>query len=443
MNIIICGAGEVGSHAAEELGRAGHSIRIIDRVPERLRALEEAMDVATLCGNCADAEVLAQAGCSDTELVLAATENDEITLLTASIAKGLGAKKTIARVHHSAFFEERGINYRKHLDIDRLICPEYLTALAIARKLRNPGAVAIESFARGRIEMQEFTARSGSAVGKRLQDVQLPQGTRLAMIRRKDEAMIPEATTVVAPGDVIILVGNAGAFEDARKLFHQEKYTRKKIVLMGGPPMAVWLCRALHDRSFAIRLFEKDRERALELADKLDWITVINADPTERSIFEEEHIGQADVFIPMLDHDEANIIAGVMAKSRGVTEVFTILQRSKYVDLVYDIGVDKAFSPRIIGVEEINLVLDESPLRLLGTLVEGIVDVFRAKVSDRSSVIGKPLREIPFSPDWVVAAIQRDSDVHVPGADDTIERGDTLLVIGRHSKQDTLKELLL
>ncbi|MCH8969742.1 MAG: hypothetical protein IIA66_11570 [Planctomycetes bacterium] len=75
--------------------------------------------------------------------------------------------------------------------------------------------------------------------------------------------------------------------------------------------------------------------------------------------------------------------------------------------------------------------------------MEGIVDVFRAKVSDRSSVIGKPLREIPFSPDWVVAAIQRDSDVHVPGADDTIERGDTLLVIGRHSKQDTLKELLL
>ncbi len=442
MNIIICGAGEVGRHAAEELGRAGHSIRIIDRVPERLRALEDAMDVATLCGNCADAEILDQAGCKDAELVIAATENDEINLLTASIAKGLGAKKTIARVHHSAFFEERGIAYRKHFDIDRLICPEYLTALAIARQLRNPGAVTIESFARGRIEMQEFTAQSGSAIGKRLQDVQLPQGTRLAMIKRQDEAIIPEATTVVAPGDVIVLVGNAGVFEDARKLFHKEKYTRKKIVIMGGPPMAVWLCRALRDRSFAIRLFETDRDRARELADKLDWVTVIIADPTERSIFEEEHIGQADVFIPMLDHDEANIIAGVMAKSRGVTDVFTILQRSKYVDLVYDIGVDKVFSPRIIGVEEIIHVLDESPLRLLGTLVEGIVDVYRVRVSKQSEATDKRLRDVGLSPDWVVAAVQRGDETYVPGADDVIMKNDTLLVIGRHGKEDTLKKLL-
>ena len=201
-------------------------------------------------------------------------------------------------------------------------------------------------------------------------------------------------------------------------------------------------CRALRDRSFAIRLFETDRDRARELADKLDWVTVIIADPTERSVFEEEHIGQADVFIPMLDHDEANIIAGVMAKSRGVTDVFTILQRSKYVDLVYDIGVDKAFSPRIIGVEEIIHVLDESPLRLLGTLVEGIVDVYRVRVSKQSAATDKRLRDVALSPDWVVAAVQRGDEAYVPGADDVIMKNDTLLVIGRHGKEETLKNLL-
>ncbi|MCZ6836128.1 MAG: Trk system potassium transporter TrkA [Planctomycetota bacterium] len=443
MDIIICGAGEVGSHAAEILGGLGHRIRIIDRESSKLRAIEETMDVATLLGNCADAEMLRQAGCEEADLVLAATNNDEVNLLTATLAKGLGTRKTIARVHHSAFFEERGLNYRKHLNIDRLICPEYLTAQAIARTLRNPGAVAIEGFARGRIEMQEFTTGTkGSALGKRLMDVKLPAGTRLAMIKRQDEVMIPEAKTVVAPGDTIILVGNAGVFQDARKLFHGDKQARRKIVLMGGPAMTVWLCRSLRDRNFSIRVFEKDKVRAEELAEKLDWVTVISADPTERAVFEEEHLSQADVFISLLDHDEENIIAGVLAKTRGVSEVITIHNLSKYLDLVYDIGIDHAFSPKIVGVDEIRQVLDENPLRLLGTLVHGIVDVFRVKISKQSPATDKHLREIGLSPDWVVAAIQRGDDVHVPGADDVIMKNDILLVIGKHGKEDTLKKLL-
>jgi trk system potassium uptake protein TrkA len=443
MDIIICGAGEVGSHAAEILGGQGHRIRIIDRQSARLRALEETMDVATLVGNCADAEMLRQAGGENADLVLAATNNDEINLLTSTLAKGLGAKKSIARVHHSAFFEEKGLNYRKQLNIDRLICPEYLTAQAIARILRNPGAVAIEGFARGRIEMQEFTTgEKGSALGKRLMDVQLPSGSRLAMIKRQDEAMIPEAKTVVAPGDTIILVGNAGVFEDARKLFQGNRQARRKIVLMGGPSMAVWLCRSLRDRNFSIRLFEKDKARAEELAEKLDWVTVLNADPTERAVFEEEHLSQADVFVSLLDHDEENIIAGVLAKTRGVIEVITIHNLSKYLDLVYDIGIDQAFSPKIVGVEEIIHVLDESPMRLLGTLVQGIVDVYRVKISKQSPATDKHLREIGLSPDWVVAAIQRGEDVHVPGADDVILKNDILLVIGKHGKEDVLKKLL-
>lgn len=442
MDIIICGAGEVGSHTAEELGKAGHRIRVIDREMDKLRDLEETMDIATLHGNCADAEVLQMAGARDADLVLAATDNDEVNLLTSAVAKGIGARKTIARVHHSAFFDERGLNYRRQLNIDRLICPEYLTAQAIARTLRNPGAVAIESFARGRIEMQEFVAQKGSAVGKRLMDVTLPAGSRLAMVRRRDEAMIPEAKTVVAPGDTIILVGNASVFNDARKRFAGERPARRKIVLMGGPTMAVWLCRSLRDRTCAVRLFETNRRRAEELAEKLDWVTVINADPTERAVFDEERLSQADVFVSLLDHDEENIIAGVLAKTRGVLEVITILKESKYLDLVYDIGVDKAFSPKIVGVEEISHVLDENPLRLMGTLVEGSVDVFRLRVGGSSAAVGKPLRELGLSPDWVLAAIQRGDEAYVPGADDVIEAGDTLLVIGRHGRQDTLKKLM-
>lgn len=443
MKIIICGAGDIGSHAAEVLANAGTSITVIDTNAGRLRAIEDSMDVATLCGNCAEAELLIKAGAKTADLIVAATDCDEINLLSASLGKGIGSAKSIARVHHGTFFEQRGFEYQAHLGIDRLICPEYSTALAIARVLRNPGALAIEGFARGKIEMQQFTAgKSGSAIGKRLMDVRLPAGTRLALIRHKsDEAFIPEAKSVVVAGDSLIMVGNVGAFEDARKLFIDEKASRQRIVIMGGSSMAVWLCRSLRDRNFSVRLFETDRTRAEELAEKLGWVTVIHADPTERSVFDEEHIAEADVFATLLDDDEANIISGVLAKLRGVAKVITVVQKSKFLDLIYDIGIDAAFSPRLVAAEAIDQELDESQIRHLGSLAEGVVDVLQIRVGDKAPVIDKTLKDIKLSPDWVVAAVRRDRAAHVPGGDETIRRGDVVLVVGKHGQERSLKKL--
>jgi trk system potassium uptake protein TrkA len=217
---------------------------------------------------------------------------------------------------------------------------------------------------------------------------------------------------------------------------------KKRVAIMGSDSMAVWLCRALHGRAFSIRLFERDRRRAQALAEKLDWVTVIQADPTERSVFDEENLAQADLFVSLLGNDEANIVAGVLAKARGVAEVMTVVQQSKYLDIVYDIGIDRAFSTRHVAGEDIDRLLDERPLRHLGSLAEGSVDVFRVRVEADAVSVGKPLREIHLSPDWVVAAIQRNRDVRVPGAEDVIDKGDVVLVVGRHGREEKLRKLL-
>ncbi len=442
MKIIICGAGQVGSQAAEVLAADGHDITLIDTDPSRLRAIADTMDVATYGGNCAQADVLREAGAANADLVLAATGSDEVNLLTGSIAKGVGAAKTIARVHHGSFFEQRGLGYEHHLSIDRMICPEYSTALAIASTLRNPGALAIETFARGAIQMQQFPVSEGAAaIGKPLSELTLPAGTRLAAVTRNREAFIPEAKTTVEDGDVVILVGNPSAFQEARKLFHDDKLGRRRVVLMGGTPMAVWLCRALHDRNFSIRLFEIDPPRAEELADKLSWVTVIAANPTERDVFEEEQIGQADVFVALRSDDENNIIASVLAKSMGVTQVIAVVQRSTYLDLVYHVGVDLVFSPSLVAVKEIQMVLQESSLQRLSSLADGVVDAYRVRVGNDSPVIGKRLREIKLTPNWIVAAIRRGDRASVPGADDTVEAQDIVLVVGRHGMEKQLKKI--
>ena len=442
MDIIICGAGETGSHAAEELAARGADITVVDRDAARLRAIEDRLDVATYTGNCAQADVLIEARAARADLLVAATDSDEVNLLCASIAKGVGARKTIARVHHRAFFEERAFAYQEHLGIDRLICPEYSTALAIARTLRNPGALAIEGFARGRIEMQEFpVSRHAPAIGKPLRDLVLPRGTRLAVITRKGGSFIPDAESSIEQGDNVILAGDAAVFQEARRLFHDEKGGRRRVVIMGGPPMAVWLCRALKDRDFAIRLFETDRARAEELAHKLEWVTVLNADPTDRSVFEDENLAQADVFLALLEDDEHNILGCAWAKSMGVAYASAVVHRRTYMHLLPHVGIDRAFSPRQVAVKEIELVADESGLRHLASLAEGIIDVYRVRVGESSEVVGRPLREIKLTPNWILTAIQHDADVRVPRADDTISAGDTLLVVGRHGREGTLKKL--
>ena len=289
MKVIICGAGEVGGHAAEVLANANHSVTVIDTHGERLRGVAEELDVRTLEGNAATATVLREAGAADADIVISATDSDEVNLVAASVGRAIGAKKSIARLHHRAFFA-KDLDYGKHFGIDRLICPEYSTAGAIARALRNPAALAIEQFAGGRIDMHEFpVSEDAPAIGVPLREVQMPPNTRLAAVLRASKVFVPDASTCLQRGDRIVLVSNTDTFDEARKQFRKERPKRRKVVLMGGTPMAVWLCRALREHAWSIRLFETNTARSEELAEKLDWVTVLNADPTDKGVFAEEH----------------------------------------------------------------------------------------------------------------------------------------------------------
>jgi trk system potassium uptake protein TrkA len=442
MNIIICGAGQVGTHAAEVLAGADHVITVVDTNTTRLKTIADNMDVATCAGNAAQADTLREAGCEDADLVVAATDSDEVNLLSATVAKMIGAAKTIARVHHGSYFANRGLDYEKQLGIDRLICPEYSTAQAIASKLRNPGALAVENFARGAILMQQLpVASTASAIGKPLSELPLKTGTRLAAVTRGGDAFIPDASSTVQAGDYVILVGNKRAFQEARKLFHDDKAGRRRVVIMGGTAMAVWLCRTLHDRNFSIRLFEINRERAEELAEKLDWVTVIQADPTDQTVADEEKLAQADAFVALRNDEEANIIASVLAISLGATHAYAVVQSASYTRLGSHIGVNDTFNPAEEAGKEIERTLEERPLHKMSTLAGGVADAYLVRVNIKGEVVGKRLKDIKLSPNWIVAAIRRGDKAWVPGADDMLEVGDTALLIGKRGAEKQLKKL--
>lgn len=445
MNVVICGAGEVGRHAAEVLARGANNVTVVDLSAQKLAALDEVLDVRSLLGNGTQADVLIEAGCRSADLFIAATNVDEINLLAASIAKGVGADKCIARVHHAVYFDRRGIDYAAHLGIDHLVCPEYSTAIAIAAALRSPGALAIENFARGRIEMQQIPVSPGApAVGVMLKDLKLPSSTRLAAIDRAGGAFLPQADTTVQADDIITLIGETESFEKARRLFYTSSDRRRRIIILGGTGQSVWLCRALKDSGLSIRLFEPEAERAEELAEKLGWVTVLKADAIHTDALRDERVDQADAFIALTNDDEQNILAAARAKSMGCPTAIAVLQRGTYLHLLDFVGIDRAFSPRVTAVNEILRLLEPGPIRDLATLSEGVLEVYEIQVPDTATaLVDRALRDIRFPTHLIIAAIQRGEDtVFVPGADSHIRAGDTMIVIAAPEAQKKLRRML-
>lgn len=441
MNIIICGAGEVGRHAAEVLA-PGASITMIDLSRRRLAEVEELMDIRVMTGSGTHADALIEAGCASADMFLAATNVDEVNLLAASLAKAVGARLTVARVHHGAYLDQRSMDYREFLHIDHLVCPEQATAVTIAQTLRTPGAMAIEHLARGQVDMQQIVCRGGRAENAPLMAVRFPGATRVAAIERHGVPMIPDGRTVLLRDDVVTLIGDKASFEKACRLLDPAAGRRQRIVVWGGSTMGVWLCRALRSQAFAVRLYEADRDRAHELAAKLDWVTVIQADLSDPGLLEDDRIEQADAFVAASNDDEHNILVAARARSLGVGKVIATLQRPTYLHLIEHIGIDAAFSPRSTAAQELRHMLDQSPVRRLATLADGIAEVYEVRVSATSGpAIGKPLREIRFPQRVLVALIEREGDVVVPGASDTIQLNDTLVVIAPAGMKSELMRL--
>ncbi len=443
MNIVIAGAGAVGRHLAEVLAASGLNVTIIEMSLETLRALENELDIRTLRANCAHAPALIQAGVPNCDMFVAATDIDEINLLSASVAKKLGAKRCVARVHHRAYFSSSALDYGQQFGIDNLICPEHATAVEIARSLRNPGSLAVEDFARGQIVMQEIVvAENAKAVGQPLAELKMPQGARIAVVTRDHKSFIPLAGTVISKDDVVSLIGGRDIFETARRIFQPEKIKRKHVAVMGGSSMGVWLCRALRHRHFAVRLFVTDHDRAEELAEKLEHVTVVRADPTEPAVFTDEGIADADAFVALTDDDEHNILAAAQAKSMGVKFAVAVTQRSTYLHLHRHVGIDRAFSPRQVAVKNIQILLDPGSVRVLASMVEASADVYEVRVGPRSKAVGTCLRDLKLPGPSVVGAILRGEKVRVPGADDTIEENDVALIIGGKGLEKELTKLL-
>jgi trk system potassium uptake protein TrkA len=442
MNIIICGAGKTGAHAAEILAADGANVTVVDESQTSLDMLADNLDVATLVGQPTAAKVLQNAGVADADVVIATTDSDEVNLLCASTASYLGADRTFATVTHSTYLNRDILDYSKIFSIDSLICPAFSAARAIASHLRNPAAMKVESLVGHTIEVQQFEASKGApGLGRLLSDVELPRGARIAAITRNGETYLPSGDSTVDEGDEVLIVANSDVFHDARRVFRTKDAGRRSVVIMGGSPVAVWLCRTLQNRGFSIRLFETDVNRANELAEKLPWVTVMNADPTDPNVFTDEHLENADAFVA-LTNDEHNILSCAWAVGLGVEETYPLVTRNDYAPFVKAMGLTHTFSPRELAVAEIRQRLARKQMTKVASLAGDALTIYRIRVGKGAPVAGVPLSDLTLMPNCMVIVLEHDEHFGVvPSAHAILDERDVVFVIVHSEFESELRTL--
>lgn len=429
MNIVILGAGTVGTSVAELLVAHNQNVVLVDSARSALRDVEERLDVRTVTGSACDAITLFQAGVQSADLCLAVTSHDEVNLVGASLAKAMGASRSVARIFNPAYTDFSTFDYRRHFGIDRLLSLEHLTALELAKGIRQRGLFAIENFARGGIEVQELAvAEDSRAIGVPLRELKLPGRVRIALISNGDRTIVPGAEDTVQAGDHVTLIGTREDIEGATRTFEPRPPRRMNVIIAGGGETGYQLARLLQADRFNVVLMESNAERCEFLARQLEEVTVLHADATRLSEMEEARVGKSDVFIAATGHDEDNIVCGVEARELGAGRILTVVRRPDYANVLEKLGIDLAVSPRQTMARQVLGMVTSSPVIGLSSIAGGEAQVLEVEVLENAPVTRAALKDLVLN-HTLVAAVEREGYVHVPGAEDQLRPGDTAVVL--------------
>lgn len=450
MRIIIVGAGEVGRNLCETLSKFGHKVTLIERSQEYCKKLDEEQDARIIAGNGSSARQLVKADITRCDAFLAMTSDDHTNVISCSIAKGLGAQQTIARIHDETYGDNSVVNYQLHFGIDLLVNPEAICAAELAKEIRGAGRVAVERFARGQIEVQQHSVANGSRlIGRKLKDLKLDSRVRIGFIQRGDgKSEIANAESVLEAGDRVTHFGHPDALLSLREKFDpQKKVDISRVVLFGGTETAINLVKLLGNPRFKIRIIEKDSQRCQDLAERFPHITVIHGDATSLRLLEEEQVGDANYFVGCTKDDEENILTCVQASKLGAKHVQLVINKGDYDDLLdmlrTTLSIETVVSPRSATAKFMLHTLSPKLVTTLAEMSDQGIRILEIAISGASPSLGRRIRDIQLPRGSLMIALQHKYKAKVPAADDVILAGDRIVVMVKDDQEKALVKCLV
>lgn len=435
MKIIILGAGQVGASLAEHLADEKNDITVVDLDGDRLRELQDRLDIGTVTGAASHPDVLARAGAEDAEMLIAVTSSDEINMAACQVAYSLFRTPTkISRIRARAYLERRDLFNNDAIPIDVIISPELLVTRYIHRLIEYPGALQVVDFAGGKVQLVAVRAYyGGPMVGNELRAIRshMPNiDTRVAAIFRRDRAIMPTADTVVEADDEVFFIASSDHILPVMSELRRLDNPYKRIVIAGGGNIGERLADAIEDQ-YQVKVIEQSYARCRQLSEDLDRAIVLHGNASDRDLLIAESIEDVDVFCALTNDDEANIMSSMLAKRLGAKKVITLIANPAYVDLVQGGEIDIAISPQQITMGSLLTHVRRGDISNVHALRRGAAEALEviAHGDARSSkVVGKRLDEIEKIQGSTIGAIVRGDQVLIAHRYLVVEPDDHIIV---------------
>lgn len=432
MRVVIVGAGQVGYHVAEKLSTERHDVVVVDVDVSRLDYVSSHLDVAVIEGSGVSPAVLHRAGIAKAGLLAAVTNIDEVNLVSCMAARTGRELVRVARVSNPDFYRHGDRLQPEHFGVDMLINPEREAALETLRLLQSTAATDVATFAGGAVQLVQITvAEQAPIAGRRLAEIGAQERDRTMLtvaIERRGETIVPSGATEVFPGDNLFVVATDRDIPRTLELCGYRRSRVSRVMIAGGSLEAYYLAQLLPGSGMEATLLVSDRERAHELAERLDKALVLHGDATDVELLELEGVGGVDAFVALTEEDDTNILSSLVAKHAGAKQVITLVNKSEYVPLARRVGIDAAVSPRLSAAGAILRFVRRGSVQRVTTFKGTDAEAIAFQVSAHSPVVGKPLADVGIPDGAIVAAIIRGRGVTVPRGHDVLAAGDTAIV---------------
>lgn len=437
MQVIVCGAGQVGFNIARQLASEANDVTVIDVDIERVKRVTDAIDVKGLVGFASHPSILQQAGAEDADMLIAVTFADEVNMVACQVAHSLFNVPTkIARVRHQSYLDPawRNLFTRDHLPIDVIISPEVEVARAIIRRFEVPGAVDVIPMADDRVRAIAVRCLPDCPIVHtplyELTELFPDLKIFVVGIIRNDELIVPTPDMEMVEDDEVYFITDTSHMRRAMAAFGHEEPEARRAIIIGGGNIGLYVARELEREHPNVRckLIEVNEQRARAVADELSRTTVLLGDALEREILEEANVAQTETVIAVSNDDEVNILSSLLAKRLGASWAITLVNSTSYGPLVGQLGVDVAVNPRSSTVSTILQHVRRGRIRGVYSVREGAGEFIEAEALDTSSIAGKRIRDVRLPKGILIGTVIRGDDVIVPRGDTEIRARDRVVL---------------
>lgn len=443
MKVFIAGAGEVGFHIAEQLILENKDVVVFEKDHERAKHASNHLDCLVINADATEMEVLKEAGIEKASAYITATDSDEVNLIACFlVSTEFNVPIKIARVRSIKYAETRA--FEGGYGVDYIVSPEVEAAKTIVNSIQHGATSDIFNITENKVQLRDlYIDETHFLLNKKLKDIKgtLKEEFIVAGIIREDELIIPDGETLVQEGDHVFLAASVKTFEKILSKTGTPKKRIKSIIVAGAGRTGRYVIELLHSLGRNLKVVDKDYELCKKIAAEFPNAIVINGDISDQSLFEDEHFGNCDLIVATTSNEELNILTAVYAKSQGVKKAIALVNKTNYIHISSELGINVTVSPKLSSVNAILKYMRRGNVLNVFQIFDGRAEVTEFNLKDGNILCGKMVKDVKFPLGSLVITVSRDKNYFIPDGNFVFRANDRIVIFSRKEASDELSNI--